>query len=73
MLVYVKNSLPSILRPAIILGACKLHCLECYLRVSISSFSMSFFCGVFKAGLNTQQNNPAAHCSAIQNSIIKLN
>ena len=32
-----------------------------------------FFYGVFKVGLNTEQNSPAAHCSAIQNSIIKLN
>ena len=31
-----------ILRPAIILGTCKLHFLVCYLRVSVSSFSMSF-------------------------------
>ena len=29
--------------------------------------------GVFEVGLNTQQNSPATHCSAIQNSIIKLN
>ena len=62
-----------ILRPAVILGTCKLHCLVCYLRVSVSSFSKSFFYGVFQIGLNTQQNSPAAYCSAIQNSIIKLN
>ena len=62
-----------ILRPAIILGTCKLHCLVCYLRGSVSSFSYEFFYGVFKVGLNTQQNSPAAHCYAIQNSIIKLN
>ena len=31
------------------------------------------FYGAFKVGLNTRQNSPAAHCSAIQNSIIKLN
>ena len=45
----------------------------CILRVSVSSCSMSFSNGVFKVGLNTQQNSPAACCSAIQNSIIKLN
>ena len=28
---------------------------------------------VFKLGLNTQQNSPASHCSAIQNFIVKLN
>ena len=28
---------------------------------------------VFKVGLNTQQNSPATQCSAIQNSIVKLN
>ena len=32
-----------------------------------------FFYGVFKVGLNTQQNSPATHCSAIHNSIMKLN
>ena len=32
-----------------------------------------FFYGVFKVGLKDQQNSPAAHCSAIQNSIVKLN
>ena len=32
-----------------------------------------FFYGVFKVGLNTQQNSPATHFSAIQNSITKLN
>ena len=32
-----------------------------------------FFYGVFKVGLIDQQNSPAAHCSAIQNSIVKLN
>ena len=36
-------------------------------------FFYEFFYVVFKVGLNTQQNSPAAHCSAIQNSIIKLN
>ena len=32
-----------------------------------------FYNGVFKVGLNTQQNSLATHCSAIQNSITKLN
>ena len=32
-----------------------------------------FFYGVFKVGLNIQENSPAAHCSAIQSSVIKLN
>ena len=32
-----------------------------------------FFYGVFKVGLNTQQNSSAAHCPAIQNYIVKLN
>ena len=45
----------------------------CYLRVSDSSFFYEFFYGVFKVGLNTQQNSPMAHCSVIQNSIAKLN
>ena len=36
-------------------------------------FFYEFFYGVFKVGLNTQQNSPAAHRSAIQNAIIKLN
>ena len=36
-------------------------------------FFYECFYGVFKVGLNTQQNSPAALCSAIQNSIIKLN
>ena len=36
-------------------------------------FFYEFFCGGFKVGLNTQQNSPAAHCSAILNSIVKLN
>ena len=40
MLVYVKNNF--FLRPAIILGTCKLPYLVCYFRVSVSSFSMSF-------------------------------
>ena len=31
------------LRPAIILGTCKLPCLGCYWRVSVSSFSMVFY------------------------------
>ena len=31
-----------------------------------------FFYGVFKEGLNTQQNSPATHCSATRNSITKL-
>ena len=56
------------LRPAN-LGTCKLLCLVCYFRVSVSSFSMVFF----NVGLNTKQNSPAAHCSAKQNSIVKLN
>ena len=55
-----------VVETTIILGTCKLPCLVCYLSVSVSSFSMSFFfCGIFKVGLNTQQNSPAAHCSAI--------
>ena len=61
------------MRPAITLGTCKQPCLGCYLRVSVSSFSMSFSMVFFKVGLNTQQNSPATHCSAIQNSITKLN
>ena len=36
-------------------------------------FFYEFFYGVFKVGLNTQQNSPATHSSAIQNSITKLN
>ena len=36
-------------------------------------FFYEFLYGVFKVGLNTQQNSPATHCSAIQNSITKLN
>ena len=36
-------------------------------------FFYEFFYGVFKVELNIHQNSPAAHCSAIQNSIIKLN
>ena len=36
-------------------------------------FLYEFFYGVFKVRLNTQQNSPAAHCSAIQNSIVKFN
>ena len=39
----------------------------------MSQVFYEFFYGVFKVGLNTQRNSPAAHCSAIQNSIIKLN
>ena len=35
-------------------------------------FFCEFFYGVFKVGLNTQQNSPATHCCAIQNSIAKL-
>ena len=31
------------------------------------------FYGVLEVGLNAQQNSPAAHCSAIQNPILKLN
>ena len=36
-------------------------------------FFNEFFYGVFKVGLNTQQNSPTTHYSAIQNSITKLN
>ena len=36
-------------------------------------FYYEFFYGVFKVELYTQQNSPATHCSAIQNSITKLN
>ena len=69
MLVSDENSL----RPAISLGTCKLTCVGCYLRGKCFKFFCEFFYVVFKVGLNTQQNSPATHCSAIQNSIIKLN
>ena len=36
-------------------------------------FFYEFFYGVFKVRLTTQRSSTAAHCSAIQNSIIKLN
>ena len=36
-------------------------------------FFYEFYYGIFKVGLNTQQNSPATHCCAIQNSITKLN
>ena len=55
------------------MGTCKLPCLVCYFRVSVSSFSMSFSMVFVKVGLNTEQNSPAAYCSAIQNSLVKLN
>ena len=36
-------------------------------------FFYEFFYGVFKVGLNTLQNSSTTHCSAVQNSIMKLN
>ena len=50
------------LRPAITLGTCKLPCLGCYLRVSVSIFSMSFWPGLGlprpKAIVVIPQNQP---------------
>ena len=44
----------------------------CYFRVSVLSYSMSFSM-VFLGRTKTLKNSPATLCSAIQNSIMKLN
>ena len=40
-----------------------------FLEGKCFKFFCEFFYGVFKVGLNTQQNSPATHYCAIQNSI----
>ena len=54
------------------MGTCKLTLFSVLFEGKCFKVFCEFFYGVFKVGLNTQQNSPAAHCSAIQNSIMKL-
>ena len=61
------------LRPAIIWELVNYLFFGVLFKGKCFMFVYEFFCGVFEVGLNTLQNSPAAHCSAIQNSIIKLN